>query len=165
MAEKNLYYLHELSDYTVASDYPDVRGWRFKDCEGKEIGKIDNLLVNKEAKRVVYLDVETDEAWLKDNNALDIPAKDGVHGFVNKEGENHLIVPIGLAAIDEQNKLVCSNAINSEKFSKAKRHSKGEAIQPAYEMQVYKLYTNTDNDVKMDDTFYKREAYQHKPNA
>ncbi len=61
MNNKHLFYLNELSDYKVASDDPDVRGWKVKDSDNRVIGKVDNLLVNKNTERVVYLDVVLDK--------------------------------------------------------------------------------------------------------
>jgi enhancing lycopene biosynthesis protein 2 len=40
---------------------------------------------------------------------------------LNKEGENHLIIPIGMVIIDEKNKLVNTNQIDSSTFAKANR--------------------------------------------
>jgi hypothetical protein len=62
---KNLYYLHELSDYKVADDYADVRDWEVIDADKRTIGKVDGLLVNKDAERVVYLDVEVDTSLIE----------------------------------------------------------------------------------------------------
>ena len=45
MSEQKLFYLSELPDYKVASEYPDVRGWDIKDAAKKLIGKVDNMLV------------------------------------------------------------------------------------------------------------------------
>ncbi len=50
---KNLYYLHELSDYKVADNYADVRGWEVKDAGNRTIGQVEGLIVNKKAERVV----------------------------------------------------------------------------------------------------------------
>lgn len=73
---RNLYYLHELSDYKVAFDYCDVRGWEVKDAEDRTIGKVDNLLVNKQSERVVYLDVEVDEAVIEEGHkTYEVPCK------------------------------------------------------------------------------------------
>jgi hypothetical protein len=58
---KNLFNLDELSGYKVAENYSDVRGWDVKDANNRTIGKVDHLLVNKTAERVVYLDVEVDD--------------------------------------------------------------------------------------------------------
>ena len=63
--EKDLFYLHELSDYKVASGYSDVRDWEVKDADGRTIGKVEGLLVSKKAERVVYLDVEVDESVIE----------------------------------------------------------------------------------------------------
>ena len=53
---KNLFNLDELSGYKVADDYSDVRGWDVKDANDRIIGKVEHLLVNKIAERVVYLE-------------------------------------------------------------------------------------------------------------
>nr|WP_294894958.1 hypothetical protein [uncultured Pedobacter sp.] len=62
---KDLYYLHDLSDYKIASDYPDFRGWKLQDTAHREIGTVDGLLVSKSAERVVYLDIEVNEDLIK----------------------------------------------------------------------------------------------------
>lgn len=146
MADRNLYYLHELSDYKVASDYPDVRGWKVKDAGDRTVGKVDNLLVNKNTERVVYLDVELDQSVLKENKEpLSTPADQGVHQFVNKDGDNHLIVPVGLVDLDEENKQVHSDEINQETFRTKKRFSKDALENPEFEMVVYSLYVPEEN--------------------
>lgn len=164
MADRNIYYLHELSDYKVASDYPDVRGWEVKDADNKTVGKVDNLLVNKNTERVVYLDVEVDESILgKDTKTLSASANEGVHGFINNDGEDHLIIPIGLADLNEDQKLVLCNSINNQTFRQTKRISKGTKIEQDFEVMIYKHYvSNRDHDGKMnvDDSFYNQKAFR-----
>jgi hypothetical protein len=163
MSEKNLYYLNELSNYKVASDYPDVRGWEIKDGSNRTIGKVDNLLVNKKAKRVVYLDVEVDDTIINEGHEeLQSRAIDGVHEFTNKEGENHLIVPIGLVDVDEENQHVISNDINYDTFRNTKRFGEGSLIEPDYEITVYQQYIpgNPGNSLTVDDDFYNQKAFQ-----
>jgi hypothetical protein len=164
MAEKNLYYLHELSDYKVASDYPDVRGWEVKEAEGKVIGKVDNLLVSKKDERVVYLDVELDESILSENyDPHAIPASEGVHGFTNKDGDNHLIVPIGLVDLDEDNKIVHSNEINYNTFRAVKRHKRGSTIDRGEELVIYKNYVpNTGSESVDEEDFYNRKEFRRR---
>ncbi|MDQ6845481.1 MAG: PRC-barrel domain-containing protein [Bacteroidota bacterium] len=107
---KNLYYLHELSGYKVADDYPDVRDWEVQDANGRLVGKVDGLLVNKTAERVVYLDVEVDKSIIEEGHeTYASPASDGVHEFLNKDGESHLIIPIGMVDLDEDKKIAYSN--------------------------------------------------------
>ena len=170
MSEKNLFYLHELSDYKVASDYPDVRGWEIKDASGRVVGKVDGLLVNKKAKRVVYLDVEVIASIIEDGRvALESSASDGVHEFINKEGENHLIVPIGLVEIFEDEKQLQSKEIDYDMFTNTKRFSKGSSFDRDYEVSVHRQYlpfnTLSDNFGNSDDFYDRKEFlsnYRHK---
>ncbi len=138
---KDLYYLHDLSDYKVASDYPDVRGWKLQDASHREIGEVDGLLVSKAAQRVVYLDIEVNEDLIKEGHeAYSKRALDGVHEFLNKEGDDHLIVPIGLVEIDEDAKIVFSHHVDYNRFSTTSRYSKENNITRDYELGVYKNY-------------------------
>ncbi len=165
MSDKNIYYLHELSDYKVASDYPDVRGWDMKDASNRTVGTIDNLLVNKNAQRVVYLDVEVDQSIIEDGHEpLSTPASDGVHEFINKDGENHLIVPIGLVDIDEENKTVISKHISGDTFLSAKRFKKGTAVEPGYELILHRHYfpdSDLGDQAETNDDFYLRNEFKH----
>ena len=144
---KNLYYLHELSDYKVESDDPDVRGWKVKDVDGRVVGKVDNLLVNKEKEKVVYLDVEVDKSIIEaDHKPFGKPASGDVHEFINKDGENHLIIPIGLASLNTDEKYVYTDRINHDTFAKTKRMEKGATIDRDYELVVLESY-NRDRDI------------------
>ncbi len=157
---KNLYYLDELSGYKVASDYCDVRGWEVKDAGNRTIGKVDGLLVNKQAERVVYLDVEVDEAVIEEGHkAYAIPASKGVHGFLNEDGDNHLIIPIGMVSLDEEGKKVCSNQIDYSTFTKTSRFRKGSDIDSDYELKVFRHYT-TENPA-VDEKFYNRKEFDN----
>ncbi len=186
--EKNLFYLNELSDYKIASDNPDVRGWQVKDADNRVIGKVDNLLVNKSTERVVYLDVEVDKSIIDaDHDPYGQPADSDVHGFINKEGENHIIIPVGLVNVNHDPDFVTTNRINHQTFAETKRIEKGSAINREYEVVVLDSYgrerddydkdaqyTDRDNDrdrdrdvnagkdrgrIPDDDSFYKRREF------
>ncbi|MFA5419670.1 MAG: PRC-barrel domain-containing protein [Bacteroidales bacterium] len=161
---KNLFNLDELSDYKVSEDYSDVRGWNVKDANSRTIGKVDHLLVNKTAERVVYLDVEVDETVIEEGfNTYQDRVSDGVHEFLNKEGENHLIIPIGMAVLDEKNKLVNTNQIDGSTFAKTKRFKKGDVIDFGYELGVVRHYRgdNTVHSSNAVDGFYDREEFNN----
>lgn len=163
MSDKKLWYLHELSDYKVDSDYPDVRGWDVTDNNNRTIGKVDNLLVNKDAKRVVYLDVEVDKTIIDDGHEeFQRSASEGVHGFVNREGETHLIIPIGMVDIQENDKRVHTDQIDYDTFKGTKRFSKGSDIDQEYERTVYQTYRpNEELDrSSFDDEFYQRKEFR-----
>lgn len=163
-ANKNLFNLDELPGYKVAENYSDVRGWDVKDANNRTIGKVDHLLVNKTAERVVYLDVEVDESLIEEGyNAYQTPTSEGVHGFLNKEGDNHLIIPIGMAALDEKNKLVNTNQIDRSTFARAKRFKKGDNIDFPYELNSVRHYRG-DNTIQSSNTvdgFYDREEFNN----
>lgn len=161
--ESNLCYLEELSNYEVADSDKDVRGWEVKDADGRVIGKVDNLLVNKNTERVVYLDVEADTSIIEANHKpYSTKAKDGVHEFINEDGENHLIVPIGLAQLNLDNEIVFTESVNHRTFSETKRIKKGTPIDRDYELSILDNY-NRNNESKTyseDDSFYDRPEFR-----
>lgn len=161
---KNLYNLDELSDYKVASDYSDVRGWEVKDKNNIIVGKVEHLLVNKEAERVVYLDVEVDASLIAEGHEVyQNRTGDGIHEFLNKEGENHLIIPIGLAHIDDENKFVSTNQLDVATFARAKRYRKGDNIDFDYELNAVRHYAG-DQSIHHSNTadgFYDRSEFDY----
>jgi hypothetical protein len=161
---KNLFNLDELSGYKVADDYSDVRGWDVRDANNRTIGKVDHLLVNKIAERVVYLDVEVNEAMIENGyDTYETQVSDGVHQFLNKDGENHLIIPIGMATIDDENKQVITNQIDSLTFAEAKRFRKGDILDFDYELNLVRHYKgdNTIHSSNLVDEFYNREEFKN----
>ena len=133
---KHLYYLDELSDYKVASKDPDVRGWPVKDADNRVIGKVDNLLINKNSERVVYLDVEVDKTIIDANHDPYSSSSSEVHEFINRDGENHLIVPIGLVSLNEDQNFVYTDRVNHQTFAETKRFEKGSNVNRDYEVVV-----------------------------
>lgn len=144
---KHLYYLNELSDYKIASEDPDVRGWQVKDADNRVIGKVDNLLVNKSTERVVYLDVEVDSSIIEANHdPYGTPSDAEVHEFINKDGENHIIIPVGLVSINEDPDYVYTDRINHQTFAETKRIQPGSQINREYEVVVLESYGRNRND-------------------
>jgi hypothetical protein len=161
---KNLFNLDELSGYEVAENYNDVLGWDVKDANDRIIGKVDHLLVNKTAERVVYLDVEVDTTVIEEGHeTYNNRVSGGVHEFLNKEGENHLIIPIGMVIIDKKNKLVNTNQIDSSTFAKANRFKKGDLIDFEYELNLLRHYRgdNTIHNSNSTDGFYDRQEFNN----
>ena len=138
---KHLYYLDELSDYKIASDDPDVRGWDVKDKDNRVIGKVDNLLVNKDREQVVYLDVEVDSTIIEANHdPYSKSSSSEVHEFINKDGEEHIIIPVGLVSLNEDQKFVYTDRIDYQTFSETKRFEKGSPVERDYEVIVLESY-------------------------
>ncbi len=144
---KHLYYLEELSDYKVDSHYSDVTGWPVKDLNNRVIGKVDNLLVNKELERVVYLDVEVDNSIIEANHdPYGRPANIEIREFVNKDGENHIIIPIGMVSIENDQKYVYTESIDHQTFAETKRVNRGTHIDREYEKVVLSSYNRELNE-------------------
>lgn len=163
--KKNLYYLDELSDYKVASEDHDVRGWKVQDFDLRIIGKVDRLLVNPNTERVVYLDIEVDKSLIEEGHEVyNTSASEGAHEFLNKEGENHLIIPIGLVRLDEENKKVISDEITHSTFAKTKRRSKGTDVDRNYEVSILQMYfpeKRFDENDLSDENFYNRNEFKN----
>lgn len=138
--KRHLHYLDELSDYKVASDDPDVRGWEVKDADNRVVGKVDNLLVNKEREKVVYLDIEVDKSIIEANHEPYAKSSSGTHEFINKEGENHLIIPVGHVRLNEDEKFVYTDKINHRTFAETKRKERGANVDREYEVVVLESY-------------------------
>jgi|SRR5690606_25371362 len=160
--EKHLYNLDELSDYKVASDDPDIRGWDVRDSDNKVIGKVENLLVNKNIKRVVYLDVHVDNTIIDaKHDPYGKPHHIDIREFVNKDGENHVIVPIGMVNLNKENKIVHASGIDHRTFAETKRYQHGTSLNKEYETAVLNSYNrqNPPGNVYDDETFYERDEF------
>lgn len=88
--------LNDLPDFGMADDSPDVRGWTVRGGDGHSLGTVYELIVDPEALKVRYLDVELDPR------------------FGRAVGEHHVLLPIGVAALDEDGDNVFVTALNSE---------------------------------------------------
>ena len=164
---KNLYRLDELSDYKIASNYSDIRGWKIVDSENRTIGKVDNLWVNKDMQRVVYLDVNVDKALIDDsyNEVHDAMANDNGKEFIYKDGDSHIIIPIGSVSINKDTKIVMANSIGYDTFRNTSRYSRLQNFDRNYERRVMNTYypENNSNNVSdsEDDTFYNRREFDN----
>lgn len=83
MAIANLKGLHELNEFGVAENDPDPRGWDVTAPDGRPIGRVSDLIVDTQAMKARYLDVEVDRT-------LDASAP-----------ESHLLVPTDAVNIGE----------------------------------------------------------------
>ena len=74
--------LRDLPDFEVATGQPDVRGWTVRGSDGKPLGQVYELIIDPEALKVRYLDVELDAQNARSSH------------------ETHILLPIGVAALD-----------------------------------------------------------------
>lgn len=166
--DKNLYYLNELSDYEVSDSDKDVRDWKVKDANGESIGTVDNLIISKKDNRVVYLDMEVDESLIEAHKRPQTTGHgEETHNSMNEDGENHLIIPIGMVNLDLDNEIVHTPKLNKLTLIETRRIGKGSLINREYETDVLESY-NRDSDMDFtsaerdanDTELYKRNAYR-----
>src|SRR3978361_1743179 len=81
--ESNYYHLEELggSDFEIVDDEPNIIGWPVKDDRGVKIGKVDNPLVDRQARKVRYLVLDLD------GNKFDL------------DEDRKVLIPIGIAEL------------------------------------------------------------------
>ncbi len=59
---RRLYPIDELKDYRIASGEPDVRGWSVRTLNGREVGEVEDLLIDPTRGEVVMLEVDLDNS-------------------------------------------------------------------------------------------------------
>lgn len=128
MNEKHLYRLGELDDYKVASGDPDVRGWNIVDRDNRTFGTINELIVDPDHEKVRYLDV-----MLKGDRATG--------------NDDHLLIPIGVARIDNADNRVLVKEIDPELLNSYPTH-RGEDITRAYEYEVVERFNRPDGTMR-----------------
>jgi photosynthetic reaction center H subunit len=83
--QDNLVTLKELKNFKVADGDADVRGWRVTSADGVKVGKVDELVVDREAMKVRYLDIHLNK------------------DIFDREVDRHLLVPVGIARVNRDN--------------------------------------------------------------
>lgn len=96
MDSSHLLRLRDLTDFEVADGNPDVRGWAVRGSDGQILGTVYELIVEPEALKVRYLDVELDPR------------------FNLNEFEDHILLPIGVASLDTDDDNIFVPALNAD---------------------------------------------------
>ena len=89
--------LADLSGYKIADGDPDPRGWAVLASDGTRLGRIDDLIVDPEARAARYFDVLLDEDTVLDHREHILVPADAVH--IGEE--EHQEKQIALAATTE----------------------------------------------------------------
>lgn len=128
------------SDYKVADDDPDVRGWDVIGMNGERLGEVDELIVDTSAMKVRYLEVDIDNTLLDKDN-------------------NHILIPIGSASLDRENKNVMVTTLDSRSVSNYPAYN-GEAISRDYEHKLISaLSPSYQAGSVSNDSFYEGEHF------
>jgi uncharacterized protein (TIGR02271 family) len=97
---ENMAPLSKLSDYEVADDSVDVRGWKVHGSSGAEIGEVDDLIVDATSMQARYLVVSLtgDTARTTAGTTADITGRTA--------SSHPVLVPVSRARIDDRDKYV-----------------------------------------------------------
>lgn len=93
MAHPDLAPLSKLSDYEVADDSSDVRGWKVTGSTGEDIGTVDDLIVDHSTMQARYLVVA-------------LKGGDAGRSTVGMEPTDPVLVPVNRVRIHESDKRV-----------------------------------------------------------
>jgi sporulation protein YlmC with PRC-barrel domain len=128
--------IDDLSGYSVAQGEPDVRGWEVCTLGGRELGEVEDLLIDPERGEVVMLEVE-----LRDDKV-------------------HAEVPIRSVQIDRKRKVVL---VDSGDIGEGVRNTvrARERMDPTEREGIRGAYRDTRRDVR----YGERVAHERDPDA
>lgn len=142
--EKNaaLIRLKEMEGYAVSDKDPDVRGWKVISKNGREVGTIDELIVDQDAMKVRYLDIDLNDDFLESGR------------------DRHLLLPIGVAEIDEKDDLVFIPGIDRALVSKIPAFD-GDNLTRDYETTLINVLSDDSGSspIRSDENIYDREDF------
>lgn len=130
--------LRDLTDFEVADGNPDVRGWAVRGGDGRALGVVHELIVEPEALKVRYLDMELDGR------------------FKRSKHENHILLPIGVASLDAEDDNVFVPALNAESVLNYPPYSEIQITRDYEEAMLRALGIGP---TVGSDQFYERDSY------
>ncbi len=112
------------SDFEIKDGEPDIRGWDVKDRNGKQVGKVDELIFDIEVRKVRYMVVDTK------NNDYEMDRK-------------HILVPIGLGELHTSDNDVYLPGVSTEQVKSYPEYDNDD-ITREHETSVRNLFPIND---------------------
>lgn len=112
------------SDFEIKDGEPDIRNWDVKDRNGKQIGKVDELIFDVQARKVRYMVVDTK------NNDYEMNRK-------------HILVPIGLGELHTSDDDVYLPGVSAEQIKSYPEYDNDD-ITVEHETSVRNLFPVND---------------------
>ena len=94
------------SDFEIADNQPDIKGWTVKDQQGQTIGEVDELIFDVQSRKVRYMVVDLEKS------VLDLEPRD-------------VLVPIGVAELHDSDDDVILPHITAEQLRALPTYEKG----------------------------------------
>ncbi len=129
--------LHQLSGPGVVELDPDVTGWEVYGSDGQKVGLLDELIVDSEAMKIRYLELEMAGAE-----------------------HRHVLIPVGLAEIDEERQRVQLQDLEGARLDELPVFT-GDSVDRQYERELQRVLFPEDMAVAEED-FYGRPQYDER---
>jgi sporulation protein YlmC with PRC-barrel domain len=114
--------LSELKDFQVSEGYRDIRGWRVDSADGKDVGKVHDLLVDLDGMRTRYLDVRLHSS------------------IAATHGDRDVLIPIGSARIAEEGEAILV-PLNADRITLLPPYDHAGMLTRAHESEVRRHFT------------------------
>ena len=123
-------YLEELSgsDFEIADHQPDITGWEIIDSMGNELGEVEDLIFDSNARKVRYIvaNIELDEDTSEEEYRL-------------------VLIPIGVVELHEKDDEVIIPKVTTEFLSTLPEYEPGKTISPAEELAIRYAFLGEDS--------------------
>ncbi|MCP9237579.1 PRC-barrel domain-containing protein [Lewinella sp. JB7] len=166
-ANSRLKFLDEISGYKVHHDDVDPRGYTVKLQSGESIGEVEGLLADTDAKLVRYVEVEIDDDIIERHDR-----------DLYNEKDRHVLVPVGLIRIDQDDRSVVVSGIPYDRFNNYPRYERDRGYTTSHEIDTtdylsdfHEFGKNHDrsryatdnfrNADRLDDAFYDSNFYRN----
>ncbi|HEU0301524.1 MAG TPA: PRC-barrel domain-containing protein, partial [Longimicrobium sp.] len=123
--------MNQLPGWKVVDGEPDIRGWDVVASDGRRLGRVDDLLVDTQAQKVRYVDVDGDE--------------------------RHTTIPIGYARLEHDRHQVLVERLGDEQLQALPSYDRGP-ITRDYEERVGRACNLSTSPATPD--FYEGEAFR-----
>jgi len=135
------------NDYEVADDDEDVMDWDVVGRNGEKIGEVEDMIVDMQAMKVRYLEVELDG----DLSGVD--------------DDRRILIPVGLADLDHSGNNVVVSNFDSSMVSSYPAY-RGEPITRDYEHSLMSAFSpGYQSGTGMDTSFYDHEHFRRRPST
>ncbi len=161
---RKLNYLKDLKDYKIAKNDPDVRGWEVHDSNHQSVGTVSGLVIDVAREKVRYIDVEIDETILPgDHDPFSAQHDDGIHEYQDSKGGIHMIIPIGVARIERENKIVIADGIDQNSLRNIPTYQYRENVPVNSEYEQSVLANFRDKNQPVDEDKNRKEINEEDP--
>jgi hypothetical protein len=124
---------------------------------GTTIGTVENLVVDKAARKVRYLEVNVDRTFHNNYGDSGYYLDKDTYRANAIEDDIHFLIPIGLVSLDHSDKTVEIDGISADSLGATPRYRRGSAIGPHYEIHTLNHYADNHSSYG---TSYDRSRYR-----